>query len=57
MTNVDTLAKERDPEQFMEQNKGDEYIEAYKYFRNSIGASTDKSQRELRHEALSNALI
>lgn len=57
MVEVDTLAKERDPDEFMRQKGKDKYVEAYKYFRNSLGANTDKPQRELRNEALINTLF
>jgi len=57
MAKVDTLAKEGNPDEFMSQSGRDEYLEAHKYFRNSLGANTDKPQRESRHEALTNALI
>jgi len=57
MVKVDKLSKESDADEFMKQKGKDEYIEAYKYFRNSLGANTDRPQRELRHEALINTLI
>ena len=57
MAKVDIISKETDPDEFMKQKGKDKFLEVYKYFRNSVGANTDKSQRELRHEALTNALI
>lgn len=57
MAKVEQLSKEKDPEQFSKEQKGNDYIAAYKYFRNSVQASTDQPQRQARHEALNAVLL
>jgi hypothetical protein len=59
MKNVETLKNKRDPEQFLAEHptEKDIYIDAYRYFRNSVGASTDISPRNNRHEALVDFLL
>lgn len=58
MTKVETLKNERDPDTFLKEQDTEKnaYTNAYLYFRNSVGASTDSSQRNKRHEALNNIL-
>ncbi len=57
MEKVNRLSREKNPEQFLDDQKEDTYFTAYKYFRNSVQASTDQSQRQARHEALNTALL
>lgn len=57
MTKINILSKEKNPEQFLSEQKEDTYGTAYKYFRNSVQASTDQPQRQARHNALNVALL
>jgi hypothetical protein len=56
MTKVDKLLKEKDPDEFFKKHPTG-YGKAYRYYRNSVQASTDQPQRQGRHEALKAALI
>ena len=56
MNKVEKLLKEKDPEEFFKRHKQG-YSDAYRYFRNSIQASTDQPQRKERHETLMKALL
>lgn len=56
MEKVANLLREKDPEDFFNRHKKG-YSDAYRYFRNSIQASTDQPQRQERHEAIVKALL
>lgn len=57
MDRVDKISREKEPEKFIETNDKNEFSEPYKYFRNILGANTDKHQRKSRHEALTNSIL
>lgn len=57
MDKVDILSKEKDPEEYLEKHKTLIYKNAYKYFRNSVQASTDQPQRKNRHDVLNTVLL
>lgn len=57
MKKVERLASEKEPEQFLKKQKMGDYAIAYKYFRNSVQASTDQPQRQARHDALNEAIL
>ena len=59
MGKVEKFAKEKDPDEFLEREgkKETSMICAYRYFRNTVGASTDSPQRESRHQELITALL
>lgn len=56
MSKVDNLLKEKNAEEFLKKHRAG-YEIAYRYFRNSVQASTDQQQRRERHEALKAALL
>ena len=56
MSKVDKLQKEKDPEDFLKKHPAG-YEKAYRYFRNSVQASTDQQQRKERHETLKASLL
>lgn len=54
---VETMAKEKEPEKFLKEHEGESYSNAYAYFRNSVQASTDQTQREARNRILESILL
>jgi hypothetical protein len=57
MSMVETVSKEEEPETFLKEHKEVGYKDAFRYFRNSVQASTDQPQRENRNEILEAILL
>jgi len=57
MQKVERISTEEEPEKFVETEDSEKFAEPYRYFMNTRGANTDKSQRESRQEALGNSLL
>jgi hypothetical protein len=57
MSKVESLAREKDLNNFLKEHESDTYSKAYIYLRNLVQASTDQAQREARHRALESVLL
>lgn len=56
MMMVEKLAAQKDPESFISEQGRESFKEPFHYFRNTLGASTDLSQRDERHRVVSRFL-